>query len=615
MISLVLGVVALSFWPALTGPFLFDDTPNLAPLTQLSAESATGQDWLRVIFGNASGSLGRPLSMLSFAVQAEHWPQNPLAFKLVNLCLHLFVAALLGILAWLVAGYTALRPPQRALSALFAAALWAAHPMMLPSTMLVVQRMTLLSSFAMAAALCCFLLAASPAARARGLLLWLAYPLVFGTGLLAKETAILLPIYLLVLALILPATAQLLRAHRLWTGLFVVLPLLALITYIVVRWPGFANTYQYRDFNLSERLLTESRVIVRYLIDILWPSHNSAALFRDDISLSTGWLQPVSTLACVALLAVLTAGAVAVRRRWPWLALGWLWFIGGHLLESTVLPLELAFAHRNYLPLFGITLFIALHLSQRLRLALASATLVGALLALLIVTSNVAHDYGDEEQLAYSWARDQPNSSRAQQYAATVAFGRGDWNRAGAYLQQGLEVTPESSELLLQSLIVRCVQGKNTTAAVAATLPRLAITSPLPAALNSIAFWRKQLMQGTSCDGLAMPQLLQLAEAMLVGGQRYGGGFNARPLLVEIAEIHVARGDLNNAMKSYDAVFAAKPEPDIAVRQAQLLASAGLPQAAQRYVDIANATPHPNFWYRLFKLSPTVNLATRPSAP
>ncbi len=58
----------------------------------------------------------------------------------------------------------------------------------------------------------------------------------------------------------------------------------------------------------------------------------------------------------VVFIVTLLVTGFAVRRRAPVLSLGILWFFAGQVLESTVLPLEIAFEHRNYLADYGILL-------------------------------------------------------------------------------------------------------------------------------------------------------------------------------------------------------------------------------------------------------------------
>ena len=63
---------------------------------------------------------------------------------------------------------------------------------------------------------------------------------------------------------------------------------------------------------------------------------------------------PWTTLPALASIPALLRLALVVRKKQPLVSLGVLWFFTGHLLESTILPLEIAHEHRNYLPLLGI---------------------------------------------------------------------------------------------------------------------------------------------------------------------------------------------------------------------------------------------------------------------
>src|SRR5579859_6562222 len=86
LIAILLICIAL-YWPAMHGPFLFDDFPNLAALTSIDHLS----NWrdLGIYLSQSRDFPGRPLAMLSFLLQRSDWPGSPFPFKLVNLGLHL----------------------------------------------------------------------------------------------------------------------------------------------------------------------------------------------------------------------------------------------------------------------------------------------------------------------------------------------------------------------------------------------------------------------------------------------------------------------------------------------------------------------------------------------
>ncbi|MCY0536413.1 hypothetical protein, partial [Klebsiella pneumoniae] len=52
----------------------------------------------------------------------------------------------------------------------------------------------------------------------------------------------------------------------------------------------------------------------------------------------------------------LTGASLAARKRAPSIPAGWFFFLVAHLVESSFLPLEMYYEHRNYLPSFGLLL-------------------------------------------------------------------------------------------------------------------------------------------------------------------------------------------------------------------------------------------------------------------
>ena len=83
LLIVVFVITIFIYTPALNSPFIFDDFYNLSGLSDL-----VNRGWLNFILGNFSGPTGRPLSMLSFAVQHNSWPDNPQLFKAINLLIH-----------------------------------------------------------------------------------------------------------------------------------------------------------------------------------------------------------------------------------------------------------------------------------------------------------------------------------------------------------------------------------------------------------------------------------------------------------------------------------------------------------------------------------------------
>ena len=143
-------IAALVYWPGLSGSFLFDDIPNLKTLGFQGGVS----DWntfIAYVTGGFSGPTGRPISLLTFLLDANNWPADPYSFKRTNLFLHLTNGSLLFVLIYkvfLLSPKSEFRTPTAALwVAGFCAAAWMLHPYLVSTTLYVVQRMAMLSTF------------------------------------------------------------------------------------------------------------------------------------------------------------------------------------------------------------------------------------------------------------------------------------------------------------------------------------------------------------------------------------------------------------------------------------------------------------------------------------
>jgi len=156
LFPLLLSLIALLYWPGLSGGYVFDDEGNITSNSRLAITTLEVPELNAAAWSGNSGPLGRPVSMLSFALNHYFTGFDPYYFKLTNLFLHLFNTVLVGALAYcLLSGFLKQRRvPENLLKnpnfplqgALIAAAFWGAHPLNLTSVLYVVQRMTSLST-------------------------------------------------------------------------------------------------------------------------------------------------------------------------------------------------------------------------------------------------------------------------------------------------------------------------------------------------------------------------------------------------------------------------------------------------------------------------------------
>ncbi len=120
--------------------------------------------------------------------------------------------------------------------------------------------------------------------------------------------------------------------------------------------------YQGRNFTMPQRLLTEARVLVWYLSLVIWPDPGRLSV-EHHVAISTSILNPPTTFFSIVFLGVLLWWTISKRKRYPVVSYGLLWFFLNLLIESTIVPLELVFEHRMYLPSLGLilSLVVLLH--------------------------------------------------------------------------------------------------------------------------------------------------------------------------------------------------------------------------------------------------------------
>ncbi len=147
------------------------------------------------------------------------------------------------------------------------------------------------------------------------------------------------------------------QKHKILFIICVISILIGLIvgfTYFILPYLNYEN----RTFTLTQRLLTEPRIILFYLSQLFYPLASRLSLEHDIIistSITNTWATIPAILSCLLLIGL---GLVTMKKT-PFFSFAILFFFLNHMIESTVLPLELIFEHRNYLP----SLFLFLPIS------------------------------------------------------------------------------------------------------------------------------------------------------------------------------------------------------------------------------------------------------------
>ncbi len=425
----LLSLTSFVYWPGLSGQFIFDDIPNIVWKEAVHLDTLSLVTLWDAWSSGHAGPLKRPIAMVSFALNHLVAGLDPWSFKLTNLVIHLGNGLLLFALARLlflqVFGERA--PQQHAdHAALLAAALWLLHPFNLSPVLYVVQRMTLLAALFTLAGLTAYAYGRRRGGRSGWAWIGSAYLVWLPLAALSKENGLLLPALLAAMEFFIfrfRAEGRQRRLLYLLHGLAFLLPAALLAAYSLYRPQWFMDGYANRDFTLAERLLTEARVLWRYLSLTVVPDISRMGLFH-EVRVSTSLWQPWTTLPAVLGLGLLAVAAWLARHQQPLWALAIAFFLLGHSMESSIIALELMHEHRNYLPSIGLAVALAALFRPpapssppwRLWLALS-------IIAVLAATTAVrAHVWGDTRAQMLVEAANHPGSASANYEAGRVLF-------------------------------------------------------------------------------------------------------------------------------------------------------------------------------------------------
>lgn len=447
---------------------MLDDFGTLPPLGSLG-EIDSLEKLREYVFSGFTGPTGRPVALFSFALNAQSWPASPVVFLATNIAIHSLNTLLLYFVLHKL--FAQLRFDNARRLALLAVALWALSPSHVSTVLYVVQRMTQLELFFNLCCIWCFLSFRFALYEGSHRDALVAFTGLGGSALLAvlsKENAILIPLQLwLIDSLLRIEDAPLRQASRytIFKLMFIVLPSLIVIFYLISKGYQFVSSGvsdPSRSFTFWERILSEFRIVGGYLYGFLMPQVQGAGVFYDGYEKSTGWLTPVTTLLWFVFHAVTLLLSWVFRRRFALIAFGVFWFYVNHILESTVLQLELKFEHRNYLPSIGIALFVVGLLRELpITRAIKGSVVAGILLVSATILFLRSSLWGSPLVAVGVWAQENPHSFRVREFGAMLFSRRPDGSQqVERYLEEALALSGNDPVIALKKAMYQCRREK-----------------------------------------------------------------------------------------------------------------------------------------------------------
>jgi tetratricopeptide (TPR) repeat protein len=322
-----------------------------------------------------------PLTWLSLQLDATAWGTEAWGFHLTNILLHSASAALL---------FLALRSMSGDFWRSAAVALlFAVHPLRVEPVAWIAERKGVLSVFFGMAALWAY----AVYVQSPGLLRYLMVAVTLTLSLMSKQALVTFPFLMLVLD-----WWPLQRAQTIadWKHLVLEkLPLFALvivfsvIAYLAQSSGGALGTVEM--FPFADRLKNALVSYVMYLFLSIYPANLAVIYPHPGTSLALWKIAVAATV----LLAV-TAVAVLLRRRAPYLLAGWLWFLGTLVPVIGLVQVSVqAYADRYcYFPQIGLLIAICWGIADLTSRLPIVAIALGAVAALLLAIAT-------QRQIAY----------------------------------------------------------------------------------------------------------------------------------------------------------------------------------------------------------------------
>ncbi|MGV7223226.1 MAG: tetratricopeptide repeat protein [Nitrospinales bacterium] len=393
MSGLILCVVVfLIYSNSFNAAWQFDDLPNITLNPQIHLEQLDSGSFTRAMYASPYEMrfeglrLHRPVATLSLALNWFVGRDDIFGYHLVNTLIHITTAFFL----YLVISSLLKAPnlPQREEIqihhiSLLAALLWAMHPIQTQAVTYIIQRMASMAALFTIGGIYFYLRFRDRNAGKWRYLNLLSCSFFYVLGIGSKENATLLPVSLALIEIVFYQNlADKKRRQKVLTislGLCAGILFLGTVLFYFFRGNPIeymSELYLRRPFSLGERLMTEARVIFKYLSLILWPSVDRLSLIH-SVPLSNSLWVPWTTLPSIAGVVVLVCGSLAAIRKFPLLAFGLLFFTLNHAVESTFIPLEIIFEHRNYLP----SMFLFLPLAAAIEIGFSYCQNRGRLIA------------------------------------------------------------------------------------------------------------------------------------------------------------------------------------------------------------------------------------------
>jgi protein O-mannosyl-transferase len=305
--ALLVAATLLAFWQVNRFGFINYDDNDYVYENPLVLNGLTANGVISTFTAAHARGNWMPLTWISFMFDVQVSGVDAGWMHMVNLLLHVANAVLLLAILWRLTGAM--------WASWFVAAAFALHPMHVESVAWIAERKDVLSTFFMLVTVVAYIWYI----RRGGVLRYVLVALLFAAGLMTKPMLVTLPLLLLLLDYW-PLGRLGRRVIIEKTPMFVLSAASCVVTFVVQR--GSGSVADTAGFPLHIRAGNCLLSYARYIGKAFWPADLSVFYPFDAIALNA-----VSIAISGGLIIVVTVLVIRLRRREPYLMVGWLWFV------------------------------------------------------------------------------------------------------------------------------------------------------------------------------------------------------------------------------------------------------------------------------------------------
>lgn len=363
-IFILLLLIGISYSNTLHSEFVLDDKPAIIENTPIHISEISGANISNIL--RHSYAVSRPVSNLSMALNYLRGGLDPFGYHLVNILIHMLSAVFvymifLEILSLPVMIRYRSYAPEMAFAI---TGLWCLNPVQTQSLTYIIQRMTSLAGMLYLAAFYCFI-RAGQVERKRLRVVFLGSSLLFWLFAMgSKEIAVTFPLVIFLYTYFFFEGRNRTKVLLIQGIVSVVLILICVLVFTRFRNPfvflkligEVSDSFKEVNYTLTQRLLTESRVVFYYISLFLFPLPSRQMLFY-DYPISNHMFDPFTTVIATAGIFSLIILAFRMKNR-PFISFFIIWYFLNIALESSFIKLDLVFEHRLYLPSIAISAIV-----------------------------------------------------------------------------------------------------------------------------------------------------------------------------------------------------------------------------------------------------------------